>query len=72
MAKGILRLVLAVLAVQALQLSCAIGQQKKPAANAIPASKSHMPKLYVVQNQHRVSCRSRRHSWRPPKTSRRP
>jgi hypothetical protein len=50
MAKGILRLVLAVLAVQALQISPAIGQQKKAAANTIPVSKSHMPKLYVVQN----------------------
>jgi hypothetical protein len=50
MAKGTLRVVLAVLLMQALQISSAAGQQKKPGANAIPASKSHMPKLYVVQN----------------------
>ena len=50
MAKGTLRLVLAVLLMQALQISSAAGQQKKREANAIPASKSHMPKLYVVQN----------------------
>jgi len=36
--------------VQALQISSAAGQQKKTAANAIPASKAHMPKLYFVQN----------------------
>jgi hypothetical protein len=50
MAKGTLRVALAMLLVQALQISSAAGQQKKTAANAIPASKSHMPKLYFVQN----------------------
>ena len=51
MGKGTLRVVLAMLLMQALQISSAAGQQKKSAANAIPASKSHMPKLYVVQNR---------------------
>jgi hypothetical protein len=50
MAKGTLRVALAMLFVLALQISSAAGQQKKTAANAIPASKSHMPKLYFVQN----------------------
>jgi hypothetical protein len=50
MAKGTLRVALAMLFVQALQISSAAGQQKKTAANTIPASKSHMPKLYFVQN----------------------
>ena len=50
MAKGTLRVALAMLLVQALQISSAAGQQKKTAANTIPASKSHMPKLYFVQN----------------------
>ena len=50
MAKGTLRVALAMLLVQALQISSAAGQQKKTPANAIPASKSHMPKLYFVQN----------------------
>jgi hypothetical protein len=50
MAKGTLRVALAMLLVQALQISSAAGQQKKTAANAIPASKAHMPKLYFVQN----------------------
>jgi len=50
MAKGTLRVALAMLFVQALQISSAAGQQKKTAANAIPASKAHMPKLYFVQN----------------------
>ena len=50
MEKRTVNMVLAMLLLAALQTPLAAQQSKKPAASGVPASKSHMPKLYLMQD----------------------